>query len=145
MLHEIVAHHPLVETPYNKLIFVGSNDHGTPLYRVLGVDRSPCSAPTALKAAFNRYGGVCYYCSTRLKPQAKPATVSIDHIIPVASDGTHLLHNLVLSCKPCNRDKDCLPIAEFNQEKSQRYIAALEKHIADAVRSASYLKQAAKS
>jgi hypothetical protein len=37
MLHEIVAHHPIGETPYNKLIYVGASLHGTPLYRILGL------------------------------------------------------------------------------------------------------------
>jgi hypothetical protein len=136
MQHVIVAHHPVCETPYNKLVYVGANAHGTPLYQVMGTARSPCSAPTALRAAFIRYGGRCYYCSQRLKPQARPSPVSLDHVVASASGGTNLLHNLVIACKGCNKDKGSQAMSEFKREACTEYLAALERHIADAVRSA---------
>jgi hypothetical protein len=136
MLHEIVAHHPIGETPYNKLIYVGANCHGTPLFQVMGTSRTPCSAPTALRAAFIRYGGHCYYCGTRLKPQARPSPMSIDHVIPKALGGTNLLHNFVIACKPCNKSKGSQAILEYKLEAGNAYLTALERHIADAVRSA---------
>jgi 5-methylcytosine-specific restriction endonuclease McrA len=135
MQHVIVAHHPVCETPYNKLIYVGANAHGTPLYQVMGTSRTPCSAPVALRAAFVRYGGQCYYCKQRLKPQARPSPVSLDHVVAKAVGGTNLLHNFVIACKDCNKEKGLQPMGEFKPEAGIAYLAALERHIADSVRS----------
>jgi hypothetical protein len=136
MLQVLVAHHPLRETPYNKLLYVGANAHGTPLYQVLGMNRSACSAPTALRSAFTRFGGECYYCGTVLKPQAKPSPVSLDHVVAKAGGGTNLLHNFVIACKQCNREKASQPIQSFNAAKARDFMTALERHIAESVRAA---------
>ena len=135
MKHAIVAHHPLSETPYNKLLFFGPSAHGTPLYTVLGIAGGPASARIALKRAFEAYGGRCFYCTNRLNPRV-PDDLSLDHVVPLARGGTSLLHNVVLACKPCNRAKAADPIAEFMPLAGRAYFDALERHIADAVRSA---------
>ncbi len=134
-MHQIIAHHPLTETPYNKLVFVGANQHGTPLYRVMGLDRPACAAPTALRSAFRRYGGQCFYCSVRLKTQQTPSEMSLDHLVAQSSGGTHLLHNLVLACKACNKSKHHQHLPNFNSERAATYLRALEVHIADCIKS----------
>ncbi len=49
---------------------------------------------------FKTQRGKCTYCSIALK-----GNFQIDHIIPLARGGLHLLSNLQLLCPPCNRHK----------------------------------------
>lgn len=137
MKHAPIAHHPLTETPYNKLFHAGSSAHGVPLYAVLGGGAPPCKAPTALRSAFNLYGGRCFYCRAIMPPHVSMQKMSLDHVVPRKQGGTSLLHNLVIACKDCNRAKAALPIGAFRQEASRAYLDALEAHIADAIRALS--------
>ena len=50
-----------------------------------------------------RAQGLCEYCHTAEQWQYVPFTV--DHIIPLAHEGTHTLDNLALACFHCNRRK----------------------------------------
>jgi len=55
----------------------------------------------------------CAYCR-------KPTTVKwrhVDHIIPLARGGKHLVCNLTVACPPCNCSKWAYPISEFLARK----------------------------
>ena len=45
-----------------------------------------------------RDGARCHYC----KREAKPADLTLDHVIPLSRGGQDRLDNLVLACFPCN-------------------------------------------
>ena len=51
----------------------------------------------------DRAGGCCEYCKSRA--DYSPDTFSIEHVVPVARDGSHELSNLALSCQGCNNRK----------------------------------------
>ena len=51
----------------------------------------------------NRANGCCEYCLTRYDFSAE--TFEIEHIIPLALDGTNELSNLAFSCGGCNNKK----------------------------------------
>ena len=42
--------------------------------------------------------GRCYYCKTK-------ATLTLDHVVPLARGGHHSADNVVFACKPCNSSK----------------------------------------
>lgn len=52
---------------------------------------------------WSRDRGVCFYCGTFLTKGHPLRTV--DHVIPRAKGGANRMWNLVVACKPCNRDK----------------------------------------
>ena len=56
---------------------------------------------------FNRSNGKCVYCGTK--------ATEIDHVIPRAKGGTNSVHNLVASCKSCNKMKSNLTLKEFGK------------------------------
>jgi len=60
-------------------------------------------SPTQRHEILQRDGYICGYCE---KPKRrKPASLVIDHIIPVRDGGYHGLENWVTACRPCNRNK----------------------------------------
>lgn len=130
---KIVATHPVRGKPYDKLEFVRVNDHGVPLYRVHGLDDDPMSGWNALGRAFELYGGRCFYCATKFKPQPlsnDPVKAHRDHVIATSQGGTDLLHNLVIACGKCGRTKSHDPIHDFRPKSAKEYLAALNTHIA---------------
>lgn len=55
--------------------------------------------------------GKCWYCK-------QDATLTLDHLIPLARGGRHAIGNIVAACQPCNSAKrDLLPI-EFRAGRS---------------------------
>ncbi len=48
--------------------------------------------------------GVCYYCGK----QADPASLTMDHVVPLARGGRSTKDNLVPACKECNSKKKYL-------------------------------------
>lgn len=60
------------------------------------------------KSLHRHQKGRCYWCFC----EVEPVTASIDHVIP-RSLGGRGSKNLVLSCKPCNKEKSCLRPQEF--------------------------------
>lgn len=56
---------------------------------------------------FERDGYVCTYCGAADQP------LECDHIYPVAKGGTDDEDNLTTACKPCNRSKRDLTVAEW--------------------------------
>src|SRR5215469_597930 len=51
----------------------------------------------------HRASGRCEYCHYPAK--YSPDSLSVEHIIPLALDGTNQLDNLALSCQGCNNAK----------------------------------------
>lgn len=50
--------------------------------------------------------GVCYYCGRKFAP----ATLTLDHVVPLVRGGRSTRGNCVPACKECNtRKKDLLP------------------------------------
>jgi 5-methylcytosine-specific restriction endonuclease McrA len=63
----------------------------------------------------DRYGDQCFYCSGDFEV--------IDHRVPVAAGGHHVIDNLVPCCADCNRKKigaDRAAIRQFREARSAR-------------------------
>lgn len=132
--HKIVAH-PIPAVPYDKLEFVRFDGNRVPLYQVKGCSEPPAGALHALGRAFARYGGKCFYCPTRFRPHSlADRKAHRDHVLATSRGGSDMLHNLVIACEKCGRDKADDLIHEFRPRAARDYLAALEKHIAEAVR-----------
>lgn len=58
---------------------------------------------TVRSRIYSRDGFQCAYCRRDMTTDARARCV--DHVIPLASGGTHFDFNLVTSCKPCNAKK----------------------------------------
>lgn len=66
---------------------------------------------------------ICAYCNTVLRD----AEVTIDHVIPRASGGSHLgRDNLVTACAPCNRRKGHQKLLVFLQRDAEQRRANLD-------------------
>lgn len=50
---------------------------------------------------YRTQGGRCYWCGMLLAYEDS----TIDHVIPKALNGTAHMHNIVISCYPCNQTK----------------------------------------
>lgn len=60
--------------------------------------------------------GLCYYCRRRVGP----ATLTMDHIVPLGRGGRSVRGNVVPACKDCNTRKRALVPVEW-----QAYLDAL--------------------
>lgn len=58
---------------------------------------------------------VCYWCGE------KCLKYHIDHYIPIAKGGEHSLHNLVISCPPCNHRKNAKSPYEYAKEHGRLF------------------------
>jgi len=62
-----------------------------------------------------KFGGrrfmLCHYCGVAVRFD----TSTLDHMIPIAEEGTHDPSNLVICCLKCNMRKADQPYAEFKQ------------------------------
>lgn len=68
-------------------------------------------APREWRRLIERQHGECFYCR-------QAATLTADHLIPIARGGRHAIGNLVAACQPCNSAKrDLLPV-EFRTGRS---------------------------
>ncbi len=131
-LDKRIAAHPIGGKPYDKIEFARFDHHGTPLYGVVGLDESPTRASTALGKAFALYGGKCFYCPTKFKPQPlanDPVRAHRDHVVAASQGGSRLLHNLVIACGKCGRAKADDPIHDFRPKSAREYLEALNKHL----------------
>lgn len=64
--------------------------------------------PAAVREAIKRRDGdTCRYCGCSDGP------FEIDHVFPWSRGGEHTVENLVIACKPCNRDKRDKTIEEW--------------------------------
>lgn len=77
-----------------------------------------------IEKLLKRDGEYCPICGCKLDQD----NVDIDHVIPVASDGTHDLSNLKLLCLSCNRRKGMLPRVMQEYEFIKYIRNLLENH-----------------
>ena len=65
---------------------------------------------TYLKTAIiNRDGDSCFYCLDPFTPADPP---TIEHLLALGSGGNNVLANLALAHESCNREADCMAVAE---------------------------------
>lgn len=75
-------------------------------------------------AIFSRDGYTCRYCGR----QADQCVLVIDHVIPVAQDGTNDPENLITSCKDCNAGKGAKTPAQAAPTEADRLRLAQERN-----------------
>ena len=117
---EHAARHCLTEIPYRMLAYVRHDGNNTPLFQVAGVPDGPMGAEKALKLAYAKHGGDCFYCR---KP-IKKGEFTLDHAVPRAAGGTIALQNLLISCRPCNLEKGSKPIELYKKDPGREWLAA---------------------
>lgn len=59
---------------------------------------------------------VCYWCGTKC-----PDNYHVDHYVPLAKGGPHILENLVIACPSCNLRKNAKDPYEFAQERGRLF------------------------
>ena len=118
--------HPLRVPPYTAIRFHRRNGQARPLYRV---GKTEAGALNAMKAAHRLYGSSCFYCGKPMAVDAPAGLFTLDHVRPVALDGTDDLHNLVFSCAPCNKRKGGTPLPLFDAARAVDYADALDRHV----------------
>jgi 5-methylcytosine-specific restriction endonuclease McrA len=62
-----------------------------------------------------KQGHRCWYCNR------KPAKLTQDHVVPLASGGGHVAANIVAACAPCNSSKHKKSIDEFAAERGRLF------------------------
>jgi 5-methylcytosine-specific restriction endonuclease McrA len=124
----IVTAHPLDELPYNKITFSHLDGKRTPIYKVENLEQH-AGAKLTLSFAFQKYGGTCFYCRKSFKPAAISQDITRDHIQPRSKGGGDHLHNLVIACGGCNRNKKDKELARSHRDAADRYLKALDKHL----------------
>lgn len=128
LLPKVLAGHPLPKKPYNAIKFVRTNGAGIPLYTV-GRDKREFGAASALKTAFELYGGHCFHCKTWMPPQPLSHDCTRDHLRPRKDGGGNYLHNLVFACRACNRTKGGSDLITFRAEVGVEYMKVLDAHL----------------
>ena len=127
-LQRLIAAHPLTEMPYSEIAFVRVDGNGAPLYTV-GEDEQALGARSALRAAIKRFGGRCFHCGKKMLPDGQPREQTLDHLRSRCDGGEDVLHNLVFSCRPCNRRKGATDLISFKPEAGSEYLKALDEHL----------------
>ena len=123
-----IAAHPIRKTPYNALRFTRVDGNGRPLYRVAR-DPQELGAVAALKRAFEIMGGHCFHCGKWMPAQAMSHECTRDHMRPRHAGGGDYLHNLVLACGPCNREKGGEALPSFSVERGTTWLNTLDEHL----------------
>lgn len=85
-------------------------------------ERERSGGTVSLAEVIKKYKGKCAICGVKTVPHrggfvANGAT--IDHIIPLAKDGLHVMENIQLACHKCNSEKS------DKMEKSEQMLLAL--------------------
>lgn len=132
-LQSLIAAHPLSKKPYNAIRFARFDGHGTALYTV-GKNKKELGAASALKVAFEQWGGHCFHCKVWMPPQPLSHQCTRDHVRPRTTGGGDLLHNLVFACGPCNRAKGGADLITFRREAGIEYLSALETHLTKCIK-----------
>lgn len=122
---EHAARHCLEQPPYRMVVFARSDGNDTPLYFVAGSSEGPLGAEKALRAAFKRHGGVCFYC----KKEVAESDFTIDHVEPEALGGKPHLQNLVIAHKTCNLAKGHRIIEAYKADAGREWLNALLRQI----------------
>lgn len=60
-------------------------------------------------AIYAREDGRCFWCETPLRYEYS----TLDHIVPRSRGGSNEQTNMVLSCRPCNNERDVMPAETF--------------------------------
>lgn len=71
-------------------------------------ERNAKVAPVNRRRIFERDGWRCHLCRKKINPKLKsphPRSASIDHLIPLAHQGTHEPANVATACLGCNINK----------------------------------------
>ena len=63
-----------------------------------------------------RTGGGCWYCGNPLTM----ASVTVDHVVPLARGGNPVFDNLVACCNECNTAKGQSTLEEFRRRRGGR-------------------------
>jgi 5-methylcytosine-specific restriction endonuclease McrA len=63
-----------------------------------------------IRQIFESQAGRCAYCGDAFSEVLKP---TVDHVVALASGGSHWPSNLCLACQPCNSRKGTMPHADF--------------------------------
>jgi 5-methylcytosine-specific restriction endonuclease McrA len=61
-----------------------------------------------------KWGRTCAYCDQKDVP------LQVEHIVPLARNGSNRISNLTLACKECNQEKGCRDIREYLEDDSKR-------------------------
>lgn len=133
-LERIVAAHPLNELPYCKIKFSHFDGRRKPIYCV--GDQS-AGAKVALARAFEKFGGSCFLCGKKFKPTKLSQDITRDHIRPQSKGGSDYLHNLVIACGPCNKNKKDKELPRYRVDRTEKYLKALDAHIVKCLESLS--------
>jgi 5-methylcytosine-specific restriction endonuclease McrA len=64
------------------------------------------ATPKEISLAREAHGSKCCYCG-------EEGEMTVDHLVPLASGGGHVLENIVFCCHRCNSAKRDLSVAEF--------------------------------
>lgn len=77
---------------------------------------------------WRRDQGLCFYCGTHMG--LKNPECTLDHVIPKSKGGSNRMWNLVVSCRPCNSEKndkdpaeEQLAVVLTRQKWSEAYVA----------------------
>jgi hypothetical protein len=127
-LQKAIAAHPLAVSPYDRIKFSRVDNFGTALYKV-GNGKREMGAATALRTAIERFGGTCFHCKASMPPQPLSQQCTRDHLRPKHDGGGDYLHNLVVACGPCNRQKGGTDVISFRPEAGDEYLKALDAHL----------------
>ena len=127
-LPALVTAHPMTKTPYNALRFTRIDGNGRPLYRVAKHPQE-LGAAAALKRAFETLGGHCFHCGKWMPAQPMSSECTRDHMRPRCDGGGDYLHNLVLACRRCNREKGGEALPSFSVERGTAWLNALDAHL----------------
>jgi 5-methylcytosine-specific restriction endonuclease McrA len=76
-----------------------------------------------------KYGGSCFQCGKRMKPQDLSQECTRDHVRAKSDGGRDYLHNLVLACGRCNKSKDKRDLVTYRPKKGREYLKALDEHL----------------
>lgn len=127
-IDRFLAAHPLAEVPYSEISFSHFDGKRKPIYHVKGLDGN-AGAKLALARAFERSGGTCFYCRKKMKAAELSQNVTRDHIRPKSKGGSDYLHNLVIACGGCNKNKGDKELSKCRRDATERYLKALDAHI----------------
>lgn len=76
--------------------------------------RSATTEDCSKKIAVLKRERFCHWCCKALTP----ATVEIDHVVPLARHGKHCNDNLVASCRLCNSSRKAKLVSEWTWEEA---------------------------
>ncbi|HEU0134356.1 MAG TPA: HNH endonuclease signature motif containing protein [Allosphingosinicella sp.] len=128
-----IAAPPFPGLPYEQIEFVRLDAKRVPLYRVKGYPEV-AGAFQVLGRAFERFGGECFYCGKKFRPDSfSKNKAHRDHVVADSSGGSPRLHNLVIACVRCGTLKANKPVRQFRPKAADKYLAILEAHISRAL------------